>query len=298
MSPRQTPFLTIPQILPILASNPNHQRLSLHRITLPDTTDGPTFQVPLRNLELLFLDGVFGHLFALLRQLILPEMLDNVYLAGFDSTVEDVRQTLGPYMRGCFQRDARLQDRLRISSLSCGFISISVEVICAKTTALAKPRVELDVHLIDTPLSDALEQSFIDLIASVPQEHVVSFDADFNMKLPKELFFTMLNIEMLYLSDVELYEGFLQPDLDGPRANTKLFPSLRSLSLGHVVLNDGDWSHLTTHLAHQTSDNQIISFRVLGYGPYMPPEVAKEIEDLVEEFRYEGNPGPEGGASL
>ena len=68
VSPRQTPFLTILQILPILASNPNLQRLSLHRITLPDATDGPIFQVSLRSLELLFLDGVFGHLFALLRQ--------------------------------------------------------------------------------------------------------------------------------------------------------------------------------------------------------------------------------------
>ena len=120
------------------------------------------------------------------------------------------------------------------------------------------------MYLSDTPLSDALEQSFIDLIVSTPQEHVISFDADFDMKLPKELFFTMPNIEMLCLSDVELCEGFLQPDLDGPRANTKLFPSLRSLSLGHVVLNDGDWSHLTTYLAHQTSDSQIISFHVLG----------------------------------
>ena len=126
-------------------------------------------------------------------------MLDNMYLAGFDSTVEVIRQTLRPYMRGYLQRDARFQDRLRISSLSCGFISISIEVVCAKTTALAKPRVGLDVYLIDTPLSDALEQSFIDLIASVLQEHVVSFDADFNMKLPKELFFTMPNIEMLCL---------------------------------------------------------------------------------------------------
>jgi len=48
-------------------------------------------------------------------------------------------------------------------------------------------------------------------------------------------------------------------------------------------LVDGDWSHLTTYLAHQTSDGQLVSLDVLNF-PDMPEEVEKEVKGLVEKF--------------
>ena len=277
------------QLFSILASNPNIRKLWLTDPALPNDADGPTFQVPLHHLKSLSLIGAFHRVFGLLRQLVLPEGLDNIYLTVYKSTVEDISQTLGPYMRDYFQRNPRFQDRLHItSSSSPDSISFAVDVVCTHTTApVQNPFVALTVCLDAPPLQDVLEQLFIDFAALVPQKHVVSLSTDLGDNLPEVLFSTMPNIEMLHLLNVKLSKGFLQPKLDGPRANTKLLPSLRSLCLEDVTLVDRDWSHLTRYLTHQTSDGQIISLEVIGYFPNMRPEVVNEIAELVE-FTYRG----------
>jgi len=127
-----------------------------------------------------------------------------------------------------------------------------------------------------------LEQFFADLIAPVPQERVVSFEA--NTLDMQELFSTMPNIETLRISNVELSGGFLQPNPDGPRANMKLLPSLRFLSIRGLTLPDNNWGHLTAYRTHQTSDNQTISLEIEGKFPHLCLEVAEAVEDLVEEF--------------
>ncbi|KAF9647992.1 hypothetical protein BDM02DRAFT_3187522 [Thelephora ganbajun] len=125
-----SPSLTTSQLLSVLTSNPNLRELKLLNLAIPNDTDGATFQVPLRNLNMLSLTGDFRHVLGLLRQLILPETLDNIHLAGFNCTVGDISQTFGPYMRNYFQRDARFQDRLGLySSSSPTSISIAVNVI-------------------------------------------------------------------------------------------------------------------------------------------------------------------------
>jgi hypothetical protein len=107
------------------------------------------------------------------------------------------------------------------------------------------------------------------------------------MELPEGVFFMMPNIETLYICRAELSKGFLQPNPDGPHANRKLLPSLRSLILEDALMwNDEDWGHLTTYLAHQTSDDQIISLEMFGSSPNMPPEAVNGIEGLVKKFTY------------
>lgn len=110
------------------------------------------------------------------------------------------------------------------------------------------------------------------------------------MGVSHELLVTMPNIETLWITDVNLSKGFLQPNPDGPHHNTKLFPSLRRLHLENVYPDDVDWDHLKTYLVHQTSGNQAISLRVSGSSPSMRPEVVNEINGLVEEFAYDAKP--------
>jgi hypothetical protein len=140
------------------------------------------------------------------------------------------------------------------------------------------------------PPTNVQEQLFIDLIALVPGERVVSFNANLqSMKLPGEVLLTMPNIKTLFISGADLAKGFLLPNPNGPHPNTRLLPSLRLLILEKVIqLLDEDWDHLTTYLVHQTSGNQAISLVIIGGSPDldMPPEVADEIQDLVEEFSY------------
>ena len=292
---------TSSQLFSILSSNPGLRQLMLSDIALPFDDDGSTFQVPLRDLNILSLTGDFRRLFALLHRLILPETLDSIFVTGFDCTVEDILQTLAPYIRKYFQRDVRFQDRLGVCSFSSpGSISISVNAVCAHVIAPAPkpPFVAFTVVLADL-LPDPLEQLFIDLVGLIPLDRVVSFNANdaHQMKPPEALFFMMPNIETLYLSEVEVSKGFLQPNPDGPHANKKLLPSLRSLLLEDVTLGDDDWSHLAAYLAHQTSDNQIISLEMFGDSPHMPPKVVDEIKGLVEEFTYEQRSEAEGKES-
>ena len=208
-------------------------------------------------------------------------------LTGLKSTVHDISQTLAPYIRDYFRRDARFQNRLKISSsFSTGSISVSVDLFCSQTTVPAQklPRAVFAVSLAGTSPPDVLEQLFIDFIAPLPREHVLFFENRVGKKLPEELYFMMPNIETLHISSVELLEGFLQPNPDGPRANTKLLPSLRSLCLRRVCLYDDDWGRLTKYLAHQTSGGQTISLDIGGYSSCPRPEVVDEIIGMVDRF--------------
>jgi len=248
--------------------------------------------VPLRNLNLLSLTGEFRRIFALLHRLAIPETLDSMYLSGFDCTMEEVNRTLVPYIRSHYRRDPRFQETLGVCSFSSpGSISISVNAIANHEIAPAAkpPTAAFTVVFADLAPPIALEHFLIDLVELIPREHVVSFNANALLytKPPEELFLMMPSVRTLYLSGVDVSNGFLQPNPDGPHANKKLLPSLRALHLEDVALSDVDWSHLTTYLAHQTSGGQTISLQVFGDSPYMSPEVVEEIKGLVEEFTYD-----------
>jgi len=286
-----SPALTTCQLFSLLALNPNLRELTLHRAAIPDDIDGPVFRLPLHHLESIFLVGELRLVLRLLHRLELPAALDSMTLEVNSSTIEDVLQTLGPYMRDHFRRDIRFQGRLWITTSSLyGHVGISVSPAGDRLDQIhwpeQKPPLAEFVVYPTGPLPDPImEELLLDWMAFTPREHVVCFKAEDRGKIP-ELFVAMPNIEMLWLCDAIFSEGFLQPAPGGPHANTKLLPSLRSLKLEDVVLEDGNWDHLTTYLAHQTSDDQVLSLQVTGDIPLIPPEVADEIRGLVEEFVY------------
>ena len=281
-SPSHTP--TTSQLFSILTSNPNLQQLVLTDAAIPDDADRSMLEIPLHNLKLLSLSGKFRPLFGLLHQLILPVTLESTSLTTSDPTVEGISQVLVPYMRDYFQRDGRLQGGLMVSSIiNSRSIAITVTTIHILPTAPIVTPTFVTVTVTVVPaLPHTAEQFLIHLIAPIPGEDVTYFTTNF--VTPDELLFTMPNIQVLYVTNVELSKGFLQPNPDGPHANTKLLPSLRSLHLGYITLNNSDWGHLTTYLAHQTSNGQIISLTVSGIFPRMDPEVANEIKGLVGRF--------------
>ena len=275
-----SPAVTTSQLFSILTSNTNLQELSLGGAILPNDADTLTFKVQLHHLKILSLRGEFSPLFGLLCQLTLQDMLNELRLTVFNSTVENISQNLAPYMRDYFRHNPRFQDRLGVCSSSYRSISILVGVVRTRTAVpvLELPRVFLNIFT--TP--DILDRLFIDLITQIPPEHVVAFQT--RRDVPREVFFAMPNIDTLNIIDAKVSEGFLQPNPDGPHPNTKLLPSLRSLSLNDLTLSDKEWGHLTTYLAHQTSDGQAISLEIEGNFPHLCLEVMEEVEGLVEEF--------------
>jgi hypothetical protein len=290
---------TASQLLSILVSNPNLQELLMNRYVIPDD-DGSTFQVPMRHLKKLELTGELRSVFRLLNRLTFPGTLDSLLLAAFDSTVENVLQISGPYLQGYFQHH-RPQDRLGIDAHSVGDrFSIRVKTTdksCLRTSSRKEwlPFVEFRMIPEETIPPDVLDNLCLDLIAFTPRERVswLRLRTKFPVNRMEDLLVAMPNIDTLRLSKVALSKGFLQPNPDGPHANTKLLPSLRYLDLHNVTLTDGDWGHLTAYLAHQTSNSQVISLQASGRS-YMGPEVMSEIEGLVEEFSYRGRPKAKG----
>jgi hypothetical protein len=252
------------------------------------------FQVPLRHLKQLDLTGELRRVFRLLDRLAFPGTLDSMSLAVFDSTVKDISQICGPYLRGYFRRDHRLHDRLGIGAYSTPS-SFSIWVSTVGEPHLWTPfqRESLPFVAFEAVLNgltpDVLGNLCLDFIAFTPQEHVLCFRVDPSTNRIEDLLIVMPNIETLCLSNVVLYNSFLQPNPDGLRANTKLLPSLRSLHLEDFSLLDNDWGHLTTYLAHQTSGGQAISLKIRGEFPHLHLEVVKEVEGLVEEFIHCGD---------
>ena len=290
-----SPTFTAPQLFSVLTRNPNLQELTLSGVALPDVTDGPASKVPLHDLKTLSLKGEFRHLFELLHRLILPETLDKIELTGMRCTVEDASQTLVPYMRDYFQRDTRFQDVVDVNLSSFpGSISIAVTVEWNGINA-PEPDIPYAAFNLYPPAHlppNVREQLLIDLLEPIPREDVIIFHANVDLKLPEVVFSMMPHIGTFSLESVELYEGFMLPDPDGPFAGERLLPSLDVFILMDVISINGDWSPLTTYLAHQTSGRRRLELlEIVGGTPDMGPEVVKEIKDMVKEFTRDDGSG-------
>jgi hypothetical protein len=279
---------TTSRLLLILVSNPNLQELSMTHHTIPDD-NGSTLRAPMRHLRKLRLIGELRSMFRLLDRLAFPGTLDHMFLRTLDSTVEDVLQISGPYLRGYFRRDHGPQDRLAVIGSASSNITISVDIVDKPPSRTSYERwVDFRATLHGVVSPGVLDNLCLKLITFTPQERVSRLDLDTNgppTNQMEDLLIAMPNIERLYFSRVALSKGFLQPNPDGPQASRKLLPSLRHLDLGDVTLADGEWGHLTTYLAHQTSGGQVISLEASGIS-HMGPRVVSEVKDLVEQFGY------------
>jgi hypothetical protein len=279
---------TTSQLLSILASNPRLQSLSLSKSTIPrDSGDRSTSRVPLYHLRYLSLDGNFHFAFQLLRRLDISEQMDeSIRLNLSGCTVEDVSTILGPYVRDYLRRDKRSQDQLGIVVRSGGD-SVSVEASTISTNNVQTWRVTFATFTVifrenlPPPVEDKL---CIDFVTCAPREHVVYFRGELSMNAVEGIAPLMPNIQELHLTDALLSDRFLQPDPDGPLANTKLLPSLRHLYLEDIDLGDDYWTPLLSYLAHQTSGGQIISLTLFGERAHICDSVMEDIEGLVEEF--------------
>lgn len=110
---------------------------------------------------------------------------------------------------------------------------------------------------------------------------MVDFIGKFSPRATRDLLITMPNIEDLLLEGSEVSSVLLH-------LYPLLFPSLRCLRLRwSTSQTDGGWAPLMTYLTHQTSSGQTLSLRICGRRDPIPPEVAREMGDLVEVFNLD-----------
>jgi len=286
---------TTSQILSLLASNHNIRSLTLQWFTIIDD-GGNDFKssVPLCHLEQLSLTG---NVFPILHRLELPERLDHAELGFYDCTLEEVVGTAGPYIRDYLQRDARFRDRLGVfveTAPTYILLHASVVGIGYHGPNRLPQNGPPDARFRATfpqRISFHERELCADVLALLPQESIVNLKTEF--MVAEEMAVAMLNLETLHFVGMEVSNGFLLPKLDGPNAHKRLLPSLQRLYLENVKVENGDWGPLLTYLAHQTSDNRIISLNVFGDGVHVCSDVVKQIEGLVEEFIYLPDPDQE-----
>ena len=212
--------------------------------------------------------------------------MDELALSVFRCTAGDILGTLGPYLRDHLRRDERFRDRLGIFVNS---FADSVSIQARTINSVKSPAREATLATFTATLREnlpppAADKLCIDFVAYTPREHVIYFGGDLSMDAVKETIPLMPGIQELHLTNALLSNRFLQPDPDGPLANTKLLPSLRRLHLEDIVLDDEDWSPLLPYLTHQASDGQVISLVLSGGCIHICNDVIKDIESLVDEF--------------
>jgi hypothetical protein len=290
VSPSSMP--TISQILSLLASNPNIRNLTLVLSRIGDDGgSGSKSRVSLRHLEDLTLKGEPHQVFSILQRLELPERVDHTRLEFHNHTSDEVKEVIAPRIRDYLRRDPRFEDRLGISiEVSDDHILLGAEVIGVEYHGPDRLPRQAPPHPFFVTLlaPDESEKSCIDILALLPQERIVYFEANLSMAVTKEVVVAMPNLKTLYLINAAVSAGFLLPNPDGPNAHTKLLPSLRRLYLrdaGVGVLRD--WSPLVRYVTHQASGDHPFSLVLMGEHTHICSGAAKEIEGLVEELTYD-----------
>jgi hypothetical protein len=285
---------TTSQLFAILVSNPSLRVLSLDHPMIPqDDGDASVPQATLPHLKRLSLTGGSHDVFRLLERLVFPRPLEFIRLILSFPTADDVLQTLGPFVRHYFQHHHESLDRLWMKTYS-RLPHLLVRIETEDTVHIGTPlRTEFEMTPDETP-PGCLQDLCHDFLAFTPRERVYAFETDLPMDRLEDLLVTMPNIEALQLRKVVLSEGFLQPNPAGPFSKARLLPSLRSLYLEKVSLNDNDWGPLMAYLAHQSSDGETIRLTLIGRVPHMCPDVEEVICDLVQELTFDCGPVPRG----
>ena len=277
---------TTTQLLSILASNPRLQSLKLSGTMIPRDEDRSAIPVPLRHLKKLIIKGNFHPVFQLLQRLDYSKTMDHTTLNFTRCAVEDVLGILGPYVRHHIQRDGRFQDGLGIL-VDHPFHSVSILVSAIKSVEGLVQNVnfaKFTAVLRHSSSRRDMAQLCAKFVAQVPVEHVVNFGGDLSMDAVEEMVSMMPNIQRLHLTNARLYDGFLQPNSEGPLAQKKLLPSLRHLWLDNPVPDDKSWRSILPYLTHQTSNGQRISLIITGRREHICKDVVKEMEILVDNL--------------
>ena len=201
---------TTPQLLSVLASNPQLQSLTLNAFSIPKDNTGYKSKVSLPHLKSLDLDANFHSIFRLLNQLDHPRRLDTLKL-GLHTTKESegdlIPRAIQPYMVDHLHQD-RFKNQLEISAeINRHRVIISAFIKDTTSSSSTFPPTQLEVNVgrpsHSLPQGKIWDKMFNDLASHLPGEDVVSFTLKWmgalDLDLLKNFINTVPNLQELNL---------------------------------------------------------------------------------------------------
>ena len=290
---------TTSQLLSILASNPILQKLTLCGWGVPDDGGGKSsFRVPLYHLKKLKLTGDSRDVIRFLYRLDYPTNMDRLTLNLEGCTTMEIPQAIGPYFRDYLRGRSGFQSGLGL------FLSFNHQVMLrvgdAHRTGLPPQWMDTFMEIVlkmdDVLSNNAKEKVMLDLIAHAPQEETVYFRTYGNPLAMKNVYARFPNLRTLYLEDIPLSAVFPRPNSDG---GDGILLSLQYLFLDRLVVDDCDWSPLTTFLARRASSGNRLDVLNISWSPHMCSEVVESISGVVQKLTIEcQNPDCPSGTCL
>ena len=274
---------TTSQLLSILAFNPTLREVSLSVLPSRNAITS-SFRVPLHQLKQLKLSGGVRDVVVVLHRLDHPGKVD-LRLELYKCKVGDITQVIIPYLRDFFGRHDGPQTELGLfvsqSMHSIGYSAGDVGKLdpSAPEWNLVAWLVNLDIYLDAKPPEDVLGQSILDLLAYIPQEEVLYPRACGGPTAAQATATQFPKITLLYFDETRLSA------LPNPERDREIFPSLRCVVLDRVVVDDYDWSPLTTFLARRASSGNRLEALEIFTRFHMCKDVADGIKGMVRHFQ-------------
>ena len=285
-----SPNPTISQFLSILKSNPLLQKIKISWGRVFNGSRGgdgdddiSSSRVKLDHLKRLELAGNLRHILRLLDRLDHPVISDVLAITLYGCTVTEISQTIEPYFLKHRQTRDRPQGVLGLHILNdYEKVELSVGSVARMDPGLVQMEniLALTVHLDRASPTRMEADAILKLIAHLPREEFVYFQALDKTDAMGNLYASFPNLETLHLVG-HLPALFPKHDSGGDEG---ILPVLKNLSLESLTMNKDGWRPLTTFLAgRKSSGKRLGTLRIFNSG-HMCSEVKESVKGAVQDF--------------
>ena len=286
---------TTPQLLSLLAPNPSLQKIVLVGYSLPEDQNKDHPRVSLPQLKEIELAGGCEDVFMFLRKLVCPDVLDHLEISLYECTVEDVSETIGPYLRDYFRRRGKSQSGLAIYTSFAENILFHVGDGGAFHSPTLVPESIvpfLSISMYCVFPQDPPQGILLGLVAHTPNEEIIHLQirgkdprTRGNLTTMANIYALLPNLRVLYCKSMSLYTVFPIPGED--EEDTLPSQSLRYVFLEQVFTGGGNWTPLTTFLSSpfRTPSAKRLDLLHIVSSVRLRPEVEDNIKSSVQQFR-------------
>lgn len=280
-----SPTPTTSQLFSILASNPTLKKLTLTGCSVPNDGDkNCSLRTSLSHLKELKLAGRPHDLTMFLHRLDLTERMDNLDVTLNHSTIEDISDTVGPYLRDYLRHRGRPEHGLGmyISSDGCVALHVGDTGGLDPSTLVSKRVVPFIAITVNVPSGDLPERVILSLIAHTPREEIVYLQTRGNPTAMENIYSQFPNLKALHSERVPLSAVF--PKLT-PNGDSRIPPLLQHIFFERLVADGGDWTPLTTFLSRRAYSKKWLDSLEIISSSCMCREMAENIGTMVWDFR-------------